>query len=164
MNFVSGIKPAGSSRTDRLFSVLIRRVIEVVITSRTRNAVVQFWARGFESHTLRLCFPRKPLMGISFLWIIHPISSSTCIPRTDAILLCADGSGSGSPKSHATVKKELFCGIQHLSFYKFLKKRTVNEQFFIAAVSHDIPLIHHQDPVAVADRGETVGDHDSRTF
>lgn len=29
------------------------RVIEVVITSCTRNAVVLYWARGFESHTLR---------------------------------------------------------------------------------------------------------------
>jgi hypothetical protein len=29
------------------------RVIEAVITSCTRNAVVLYWARGFESHTLR---------------------------------------------------------------------------------------------------------------
>lgn len=40
------------------------RVIEVVITSCTRNAVVRFRARGFESHTLRsssrLCAYAKP--------------------------------------------------------------------------------------------------------
>ena len=32
---------------------MTRRVIEAVITSCTRNAVVLYWARGFESHTLR---------------------------------------------------------------------------------------------------------------
>ncbi len=32
---------------------MIRRVIEAVITSCTRNAVVLYRARGFESHTLR---------------------------------------------------------------------------------------------------------------
>ncbi len=32
---------------------MTRRVIEAVITSCTRNAVVLYRARGFESHTLR---------------------------------------------------------------------------------------------------------------
>ena len=35
---------------------MTRRVIEAVITSCTRNAVVLYWARGFESHTLRQRF------------------------------------------------------------------------------------------------------------
>lgn len=34
------------------------RVIEEAVTSRTRNAVVHLWARGFESHTLREKFMR----------------------------------------------------------------------------------------------------------
>ena len=34
-------------------SMSLRRVSEVVITRRTRNAVVPQGARGFESHTLR---------------------------------------------------------------------------------------------------------------
>lgn len=37
----------------------IRRVSEVAVTRRTRNAVVLHWARGFESHTLRVVFGVK---------------------------------------------------------------------------------------------------------
>jgi hypothetical protein len=45
----------------RILIVIFWRSIEEVITSRTRNAVVHFWARGFESHLLR---QSEPVMGV----------------------------------------------------------------------------------------------------
>ena len=42
-------------------SAVLWRVSEVVVTRRTRNAVVRFRARGFESHTLRAS--KKPLLS-----------------------------------------------------------------------------------------------------
>ncbi len=45
---------------------IVRRVIEAVITSCTRNAVVLYRARGFESHTLRLVEPPVFMQDIQF--------------------------------------------------------------------------------------------------
>ena len=45
--------------------ILSRKGIEVVITSRTRNAVVDFSAHGFESHSFRHGKP-KPIFWFRF--------------------------------------------------------------------------------------------------
>ena len=70
--------------SERLFRRLedrIRRVIEVVITSRTRNAVVLYGARGFESHTLRASWVRNSLnikgFGLFFILVkLVPFSAT----------------------------------------------------------------------------------------